>query len=396
MIESISAQAYPKRLVLDGVPRINFYEGGPRCPEDLCIPSVLRALGEFFGLEQLGCRTCRAIQPGCKINCAYSFFVGVTGVAAFLSWKPGWNDNSAAFYMSPDPEAPERWGLRALGYGYHWVERQGGEGSLLESDHANYRQQIMKSVQKGIPVVGYGVVGPPEPGIITGYDEDGEALLGWSFFQNIPVFNQGVEFEPNGYFRKRDWFKDTHSLLIVDEKQTPPPLRDIYRQALQWMVQVARVPMVRPESDAPEWYRGRANGLAAYTAWANSMYQDEDFTNASEAKLRELFDIHNNAVGQIAEARWYGSQFLIQASDPDILHYSMAEDLLHAAACYAAEHDLMWQVWNLAGGNGNPEAWKKFAETEVRKQIAAVILAARDKDDQAIEHIEHALNIAAG
>lgn len=31
-----SASAQPAlRLVLEGVPRIHFYEGGPRCPEDI-------------------------------------------------------------------------------------------------------------------------------------------------------------------------------------------------------------------------------------------------------------------------------------------------------------------------------------------------------------------------
>lgn len=379
------------RKVLENVPQVNFYEGGPRCPEDLCIPSVLRALGEYFGEEEFGCRTCRAIQPGCKINCSYSFFVGITGVAAFLSWKEGWNDSNAAFYMSADPEAPERWGYRALGYDFHWVERQGGEGSLLESDHQAYRQSIVESIQRRVPVVGYGVVGPPEPAIITGYDEDGDVLIGWSFFQGIPGFNDGIELEPNGYFRKRDWFKDTHSLLIVGGKQERPPLNQLYKDALQWAVQVTRTPIVRPEADAPEWYRGRANGLAAYEAWAENLLRDELFSEADDARLVELHDIHNGAVGQIAEARWYGSQFLIQATNPDILHYSMAEDLLHAAACYAAEHDLMWKVWDLAGGNGNPEAWKFFADPSVRRQMIPVILEARNKDEQAIEHIEQAL-----
>lgn len=383
---------YPTRLVLENVPKINFYEGGPRCPEDLCIPSVLRALGEYFGEEAFGCRTCHSIKPGCKINCSYSFFVGVTGVAAFLSWKEGWNDSTAAFYMSADPEAPERWGMRALGYSYHWVERKGGEGSMLESDHANYRQQILESISKKIPVVAYGVVGPPEPALIAGYDEGGDVLIGWSFFQNIPGFNDCIGNEPNGYFRKRDWFKDTHSLLIIGDKQERPPLSQIYKEALKWMMQVSRELAVRPEPDAPEWYRGRSNGLAAYDAWVECLLHDEAYAGADEAKLRELHDIHNSAVGQIAEARWYGSQFLLQASDPDILHYSHAEDLMHAAACYAAEHDLMWKVWDLAGGNGNPEAWKIFADPAVRRLMIPVIQEAKNKDFQAIEHIEHAIS----
>lgn len=386
-------RSFPQQLILPGVPKISFYEGGPRCPEDLCIPSMLRALGEYFE-EAFGCRVCRAQPPGCKINCSYSFFTGITGVAAFLSFKENWNDSNASFYMSDDPGAPERWGMRALGYATHWIERLGGEGSLLESDHARYRQAIVESIQKGRPVVAYGVVGPPEPALISGYAEGGEVLIGWSFFQNIPAFNQGVEFEPDGQFRKRDWFKDTHSLLIIDEKQERPPLSQLYKDALQWMVQVARVPMVRPEPDAPEWYRGRANGLAAYDAWAASLLRDEAYAGASEARLMELHEIHNSAVGLVAEARWYGAQFLIQASDPDILHYSLIEDLLHAAACYAAEHDLMWKIWDLAGGNGNPESWKFLADPAVRRQVIPVIQAARVQDAQAIEHIEQALRKA--
>ena len=386
-------QNKPPRLVLQNVPKINFYEGGPRCPEDLCIPSVLRALGEYFREAEFGCRTCRSIQPGCKINCSYSFFVGVTGVASFLSWKEGWNDSNAAFYMSADPEAPERWGYRALGYDFRWVERKGGEGSLLDSDRELYRQNILESIQKGFPVIGYGVVGPPEPAIITGYDENGDVLIGWSFFQNIPGLNAGVELEPDGQFRKANWFPDTHSLLILGEKKERPSLKEIYRDALQWMLTVTRLPMARPEPDAPEWYRGRANGLAAYDAWANSLLHNEEYANAAEPRLVELHDIHNSAVGQVAEARWYGSQFLIQASNPDILHYSLAEDLLHAAACYAAEHDLMWKLWDLAGGNGNPEAWKKLADPAVRHQMIPVIQEARLKDAEAADHIERALTI---
>jgi len=87
----------------------------------------------------------------------------------------------------------------------------------------------------------------------------------------------------------------------------------------------------------------------------------------------------------------YGSQFLIQASDPDILHFRLTEDLLHAAACYAAEHDLMWKLWDLAGGNGNPDAYRLFADPIVRRQMVPIIHQAREKDAQAAEHIARAM-----
>ncbi len=72
-------------------------------------------------------------------------------------------------------------------------------------------------------------------------------------------------------------------------------------------------------------------------------------------------------VGQVAEYRWYGSVWL--ANTYAKAHYNLAEDLLKAAGCFAAEHALMWQLWDLAGGNGNPDAWQKFADPEVRRKM---------------------------
>ena len=68
--------------------------------------------------------------------------------------------------------------------------------------------------------------------------------------------------------------------------------------------------------------------------------------------MRHRHSLHEMAVGTVAENRWYGGQFLLEAADH--VHYSQIEDLFVAAARLAAEHDLMWQVWDAAGGNGNP------------------------------------------
>jgi hypothetical protein len=370
---------YPVRCVLEGVSRVHFYDGGPRCPEDIPFPSVMRALMEYLGEEDFGCRSSRTLQPGCKIACSYAFFIGVSGVASFLSWKPGWEgDNVEIMYMSDDPGAPFERALQAAGYEYQIVGMEEGR-----DNEAFFREQIVESIQAGRPVLAFGPIGPPESAIVTGYDEGGDVLIGWSFFQDMPEFNAGVEFEPSGQFRKRDWFnyQPEFSFILIGQKKQRPPLSETYRRALEWMLQVARTPVT---------FGDRHNGLGAYTAWAEQLLRDEDFPD-DEAILRQRHEVHNNVVGMVAEARWYGAQFLIQASDPEILHFGMAEDLLHAAACYAGEHDLMWKLWDLAGGNGNPDAYRYFADPAVHRQMVPIIQQARDKDAQAADHIERAL-----
>jgi hypothetical protein len=371
----------PDRLVLEGVPRVRFYQGGPGCPEDIPFPSVMAALMEYLQEEAFGCRTCRALPPGSKITCTYAFFLGISGVASFLSWKPGWaGDNLEIMYMSDDPAAPFERAFRATGYDYRIVGVEDGR-----DNEAFFRQQIMESIKKGRPVLAFGPVGPPESAIITGYDEGGDVLIGWSFFQDVPGFNAGLEYEPSGQFRARNWFDypPGFSFITIGEKKERPPLPETYRSALQWMLQVARTPIT---------FGDRHNGLAAYAAWAEHLLRDEDFPDA-EAVLRQRHEVHDAAVFLVAEARWYGSQFLLQASDPDILPYCMAEDLMHAAASYAAEHNLMWEMWDLAGGNGNPDAFRRLADPTVRRKMIRVIEQARDKDELAAGHIERALGM---
>ena len=78
-----------QRAILENVPRVHFYEGGKRCPEDIIIPSVMRSILEYLGEEDYGCKHCQSKEPGCKIPCSYAFFCSVSGAAFFLSWKDG-------------------------------------------------------------------------------------------------------------------------------------------------------------------------------------------------------------------------------------------------------------------------------------------------------------------
>lgn len=378
---------------------MSFYTGpGGRCPEDIPFPAAMTALLEYLepstqpgrlsgepgvpdGRPVFGCRTCRFLPPGCKVPCTYAFFIGVTGVAAFLSWKPGWEgDNVEIMYMSDDPGAPFERAFRAAGYEFAFHGVGSGPGRDTE-EHC--RREILTSLGRGRPVLAFGPVGPPEAALVTGYDESGDVLIGWSFFQGMPEFGAGVEFEPTGQFRVRDWFRypPGFSFITIGEQRPRPSLAETYRQALGWLLQVARTPVT---------FGDRHNGLAAYTAWAQHLLRDGDFPD-DEAVLRQRYDVHNQVVGMVAEARWYGSQFLIQASDGDIVPYRMTEDLLNAAAGYAAEHELMWRLWELVGGLGNPDAHRRFADPAVRREMVQVIQAARDKSAAAARHIESAL-----
>jgi hypothetical protein len=64
------------------------------------------------------------------------------------------------------------------------------------------RERIIDSVRnRGNPVIAAGVVGSPVDCPITGFDEAGNVLMGWSFFQNVDELKGDIEYESSGHFR---------------------------------------------------------------------------------------------------------------------------------------------------------------------------------------------------
>jgi RNA polymerase sigma factor (sigma-70 family) len=369
------------RRVLEQVPLVSFelhqeppQDGLPRCPESIPFPSCLRAWLQYVG-DDLGWRKITAHGQSWRLDKTYVFLMGTTGCAFRLTWKPGWHlDNPALCYMSDDSEAPLRRGFESVGYSWDIIRKQ--DEGVTEAD---MRARVVQSISQGRPVIARGVVGPPVECVVTGFDESGAVLLGWSFFQQAREFSDDVEFESSGYFRKRNWFDSTDMVITLGDKYTPKAPADIYRDALEWALQVVRTPLVHGD---------RKSGLAAYQGWADAIRQDQEFANKSSEQLRYLYDVHQDAVGTVAESRWYAHNFLNQVQE-DV---AVPAALTKAAGCYDREHSLMWQVWGLVGGPGaSDDTARQFADPAVRSRTADLILEARDADVEAAEWIQQAL-----
>jgi RNA polymerase sigma factor (sigma-70 family) len=366
------------RKVIDGVPRVGFFSGGQNCPESYsfssCLSACLRSMGEDYGLKEI-----TAHNSTWYLNNAYVYIMGTSGEAFRLFFKPGWHmDNVAIIGEEPDANEFIDRAFKAVGYDYKIVPKDPND-----SKSKILRENIIRSIRDDShPVIGFGVVGPPECCIITGYDHDGDVLIGWSFFQGAPDFSTCLDFEPSGYFRKRDWFKDTWGVIIIGRKKDGPPRSEIYRKALKRAVELTRRPTINLGGQ-------RHNGLAAYTAWAEAISKDDDFPANDMTVLRERHMAHNNMVGMVAEGRWYATHFLKQIAEDEP---AMAEALTTAINCYETEHSLMWKVWGLVGGIGlSDDKAKKFADSDVRRQIVPIIFEARDNDAKAADYIEKAL-----
>ncbi|UCH94399.1 MAG: RNA polymerase sigma factor [Candidatus Aminicenantes bacterium] len=369
------------REILGQVPVVSYQlhqlpgkDGLRRCPESFPFPSCLRACLEYLG-HDMGYKKINVHGRDWRLDSTYVYLMGTTGSSFKLTWKPGWHlDNPLISHMSADPFEPFKRGLASVGYEYEIIHKEAGR-----DNESYFRKRIIESISEfGRPVIANGVVGPPVDCLITGFDQGGEVLIGWSFFQKAKEFNVDVEFEANGCFRKPNWFNDTHRLIILGEKKQAPQLENVYRESLHRALTVIRTPKVND----------RHNGLAAYQAWSEAIRQDNEFIGKKVKELVHRYHVHQDAVGSIAEGRWYGFQFLKKVIEDITVPGSLSE----AAQCYDDQHSLMWKVWGLVGGPGaSSKKAKLFADAEIREKTARLILEAREKEQKAADIIEQTL-----
>jgi hypothetical protein len=342
--------------VLEGVPRVQF--GKSECGGSISFPSSLATCMNWLGEDSAY---------------DYTYLLGTSGAAFAMLWSqepwvyiPDLTDPAiGAGWLEPVERA-----FGSIGYGFEFLKKTEGEAAL--------RQRIVESIREGRPVLATGVVGPPACGIITGYDEGGEVMIGWSYFQEMPGHGEADDFEPCGYYRKPNWYADTHAVILIGPKGKAPPMAETLRGALQWAVELADTPTLL----------GCYCGPAAYTAWAEALLQDEDFPEGDLEVLLGRLDCNFGAIMAV-EARGHAATFVRRAGEREA---ALAE-LDQAAAAYDAEVQTLLAIYKAQGASGPHDASGALGLSDRgrRQKMASLIIEARDHDAEAVRHIRRAL-----
>jgi hypothetical protein len=296
----------------------------------------------------------------------YDYLMGVSGAAFRRLWNRDDGGNIDLSYLGDEPF---RRVFHALGYRYR----------VIPADKKEMIQAIQESIHRGRPVISFGILGPPEAGIVAGYAGEGEILYGWSYFQQY--FQQ-----PNDqYYQIGDWFETMDrnagkGLIVIDRKRaTRPPARDVFAASLPWAIDLARSSQ---RLGLPE----HIGGLAAYDAWAAALEVDADYPPGDARMLETRVMIHGDQVTMLEE-RHSAARYLQQMAKilPEV-----AEPLHRAAACYAETAALVPGVWHWGSSMG-PDAQQGLAVGETRREFAKHIREARDREAQAVDYLEQAL-----
>lgn len=166
--------------------------------------------------------------------------------------------------------------------------------------------------------------------------------------------------------------------LTVSPDNSPRPLDDVARAGIKTIIT-----LLDGEFPGPE-----ATGLAAWEAWAGDLRDGKLPPDASEFLAGDFLEM-------VGVSRMAGGRFLdavSRATPPDL-----GDDLDAAARCYMEIHSSahVGEVWGTGlfpelaecmttDGHPDPE---KLADPAIRTRAADLMLAIRDKEAEALEHL---------
>lgn len=251
-----------------------------------CMRSVMGALGEDKSFD-------------------FIFFAGVTGDLFMQTWMyPKWQYNDSYSQTCHHTLVPIQKAFTACGYAYDYVPK-----AELQRDKSKYVQKIVESIDKGIPVLTFGIAGPPICSVIFGYDENGDVLIGWSQFTDEPhPENDGPHeacFSKN-YFQKRNGLDKSDALIFIKDKKNTPSIADGIRKS------ILNIPMFASFPETTGLYAQRiVFGKQAFDAWADSLLDDSCFQD--ESQLSFPLDTYGSCSIQIGTNMHFVQEYLSRA-----------------------------------------------------------------------------------
>lgn len=342
-------------VVLPGVPRVG-YDVHP-CPFPGSLSAVLDYLGDPVD---------------------YDYLMGVTGAAFRRLWNRDDGGNIDLGYLAPDVY---RRAATAIGY----------ELSLVPRDKQRMIRALQESLSRGRPVIAFGLIGPPEAGLVTGYEQRGEVLHGWSYFQDRAL---------PGYYTEAGWFEKFSrftqvpdaalgpttppvGLIVVGDKERwpGPSRREILIDSLKWAVDLARTAR---RANLPR----HVSGLAAYESWAKELETDADYLADDAKDLGTRVMVHGDQVAMLRE-RHSAAAFLRLMSDaaPEV-----ASQLTAAAELYDQTAGYAGQLWPWGAG-ADRAAQQGLVDPNVRREFAATVRQAAATEEKAVAKLEAVLKV---
>lgn len=341
-------------ILLHDIQQVKYGSYGSCTPFPICVKAVSEYLGD---------------------DVSYPYIMAATGAAFRLVWNTEQWDLSNVDIYHAFTESNQVYGLgaKALGREFSFLGRE--ETTTREA----FLAFIEERLEKGYPCIALGIIGPPEPCIVAGYEHNGDSLLGWNFFQEDQEYAGDVAIAENGYFICRNWWEntDTQAVMclgpIIGERVAS---REVLGQAVTALEG-------RKE-------RSYAKGILAYDAWREMLLEESHFASEVYDSLFTKLLVQNDATQCLADGRSQGAAYLLElaARQPG----QDNEKLEQAAGHFRKVSNCALEMSGLIGDWADVDAMlRHLADRKVREELAKLILQARAEDEAALQCVREYL-----
>jgi len=225
--------------------------------------------------------------------------------------------------------------------------------------------------------------------LLTGYESNGQTILGRSPHQNPKMDNSGEY----GYFRVDNWEREVLAIIGIGEEKKMERDKSPCFIAIENALKCSKSYTVGT----------RHYGLSAYDAWERAILDDENIIDMDNDIVSRRFVYHILLTGFIASQKCFTVL-------PDCKAPSMGfidGYVKRAQAGTGLIHGLMWDIWHVIGLSkgflkglkvredasspylywDDDEDIRQFKDRAVRENIARIINRARQVDEQAIQDL---------
>jgi hypothetical protein len=346
------------RRVIDNVPPVNYMADG-FCPFASSLRSLLASQGQEVSTRDI---------------------MALSGVAFRMTWNAKeWDPGNMG--LGTFGPGPLRQGIRTFGYEPRFLVRKSWWPQAAKDDdvslftdakaEAAFRRAIVGSIKAGMPVIAFGVVGPPEETVVFGYDKNGEVLIGWSCMDDEHI---KAPRNKDGSFRKRNWFGQTKGIVVMERKLPAAKRKAAVDGALAWAYHMATHPTTGPH----------LHGVAAYEGWARGMRQDEAFPDDAKTIQQRRYTVWDGLI--MLSQRNVAADFLEKEARR---RRKVAEHLRQAAELLRRDGRIGQLIAKVLGG---PQLDARFmTEPAARADAANYIRQGRDAYLGALREMHAAL-----
>ena len=337
------------------------------------VPKV--SYGAFDGITPLPvCMKAAANYMGTELD--YSEATVFSGVAFRLTWNETcWDGgNVGDIFAFDDPSKVSRCALESLGYEYNLVERG------VTTTKSEFLDFIKSKINDGIPVMARGIIGPPEMGLITGYRDNGDTLLGWNVFQDYPEVAGNVRFDESGYYITDKWWENECTNAVMAFGKTTGErftVKTVVENAIEVMT--------------PRKHGDYAKAGHAYDAWKKAILDESQFGKDMVSYLLvERLMCQGDAVDCLTDGRKNAYKYFKKQADenPNQPLYG------HIAEQFAASAKGAHKMFDVLGGyERGQKQMQIFATREARVEIGTLIDQCKTADEKALSLLQKLVKI---